>query len=103
MSTPTVRKSWKLNAVKAAEIRASDVPTTVLAERYGVTAQAIYDVRAGRTWVGQEGRLTEDDVRAIRRRHAAGESSAALAKAFPQTKSGNIYMIVTRRSWKHVA
>ena len=46
-------------------------------------------------------KLTEADVREIRRRHAAGESALSLAAAFGVTDV-NIYDIVNRKSWKHV-
>lgn len=45
--------------------------------------------------------LTEDDVRAIRRRVAAGERRNAIAKEFGVGAS-NVEHIVARRRWKHV-
>jgi hypothetical protein len=47
-------------------------------------------------------RLTEDDVRGIRTRVAAGESQRALAKEFGMHPT-SISHIVHRRSWRHVA
>ncbi|OUM00560.1 hypothetical protein [Variovorax sp. JS1663] len=40
----------KLSAEKAREIRASDEPTAVLAERYGVSKASIGYVKIGKTW-----------------------------------------------------
>lgn len=40
----------KLDAAKAAEIRQSAQPARELAQRYGVTPQAIYYVRRGESW-----------------------------------------------------
>lgn len=48
-----------------------------------------------------EARLTEDDVMAIRLRHADGESQYALAYAFGVTRP-NIGFIVRRKTWAHV-
>jgi hypothetical protein len=47
-------------------------------------------------------RLTEDDVRAIRQRRAAGETTVALGKAFG-VSSPQISYIVNRKVWRHVA
>lgn len=47
-------------------------------------------------------RLCDDDIRTIRRRHAAGETSLALAAEFGLTKR-NINLIVSRQRWAHVA
>lgn len=44
------RDSCKLSLVKAEEIRRSNEPHRVLAERYGVHRHTIYNVRSGRTW-----------------------------------------------------
>jgi hypothetical protein len=46
-------------------------------------------------------KLTEDDVREIRRRRATGESFASLAEAFG-IANRNIQAVVYRRSWRHV-
>jgi hypothetical protein len=46
-------------------------------------------------------KLTADDVREIRRRMAAGESRASVARAF-DTSPANVWGIVIRRYWKHV-
>ncbi|MDO8900129.1 MAG: hypothetical protein Q7V15_02115 [Phenylobacterium sp.] len=47
-------------------------------------------------------RVSPDQVRAIRRRRAAGETSLALAAEFGLTKR-NINLIVSRQRWAHVA
>jgi HNH endonuclease/NUMOD4 motif len=47
-------------------------------------------------------RLTEQDVREIRRRHAAGDSYSLLALEF-DTPQSNVAQIVKRRTWVHVA
>lgn len=47
-------------------------------------------------------RLCDNDVRAIRRRREAGETSLALAAEFGLTKR-NINLIVSRQRWAHVA
>jgi hypothetical protein len=47
------------------------------------------------------GKLTEDQVREIRRRVAAGESMIAVAEAFG-VKRMQVWKIVTRRAWKWV-
>ena len=40
----------KLSIEKAREVRASDEKVAVLAERFGVSRNAIADIRSGRTW-----------------------------------------------------
>lgn len=50
------RPNWKpahskLSVEKAREIRASEEPTAVLADRYGVSTATIGYVKAGKTWV----------------------------------------------------
>lgn len=47
-------------------------------------------------------KLTEDDVRQIRARVAAGESQNALAREFKVARSA-IYQVISGRSWRHVA
>jgi hypothetical protein len=46
-------------------------------------------------------KLTEDDVREIRRRHAGGELQATLSAEYGIVQSG-ISAIIHRKSWKHV-
>ncbi len=46
-------------------------------------------------------KLTEDSVREIRRRHAAGESQVSLGKAFNVSQPAIGY-IVRRESWAHI-
>lgn len=50
----------------------------------------------------QFAKLTESDVREIRRRSASGESYPALARAFNVHRE-TIGLIVRRETWKHVA
>jgi HNH endonuclease len=45
--------------------------------------------------------LTEDMVRAMRRRHAGGESAASIARSVG-IDPAHCWRICTRRSWKHV-
>jgi hypothetical protein len=52
--------------------------------------------------VNAAARLTEEVVAEIRRRYAGGESSPSLALAFGTTR-GNIWLIVKRKAWCHVA
>lgn len=46
-------------------------------------------------------KITEEDVRAIRRRHAAGENRNDLAKAFGIT-ARSVNLICARKKWAHV-
>jgi hypothetical protein len=46
-------------------------------------------------------KLTEDDVRVIRKRHANGEATSALATAYG-VAPGTINLIVRRINWPHV-
>jgi hypothetical protein len=46
-------------------------------------------------------RLTDERVREIRSRYAAGETLAELGRAFTVTRQ-NIYAVVNRKSWAHV-
>jgi DNA-binding transcriptional regulator YiaG len=62
-------------------------------------------VEAGRHVRGERqhlAKLTEDSVRAIRERLAAGESSAALARAYGVSKA-TIGQIKGHRTWRHLA
>ena len=58
----------------------------------------------GRAAAGEQhfrARLTEDDVRTIRARAAAGETQRPLAREYGVDQA-TISNIVTRKSWKHV-
>lgn len=55
--------------------------------------------RRGETHVSK---VSEDDVREIRRRHAAGETLRAISGDYPVTYI-NVWHIVRRKTWKHVA
>ncbi|MFF6928316.1 HNH endonuclease [Streptomyces californicus] len=46
--------------------------------------------------------LTEDDVREMRRWHAAGETQVSIAKDFPVTRH-LVGLVVRRQRWGHVA
>lgn len=90
-----------------------------LAAEYHVSPHRIADVANGIAWQGfgepvhatfgkrQDGeandmaKLTADDVVAIRRRCAEGESQASLARAFG-VNHANISMIVNRKTWRHI-
>jgi DNA invertase Pin-like site-specific DNA recombinase len=67
---------------------------------------AIHGRRAGRG--GKKGadhhkaRLDDDDVRAIRAAHAAGESQSSIARRLGMSQA-NISRIVLRQNWSHVA
>jgi hypothetical protein len=76
----------------------------------GTNAENVADMDAkGRRVVGglrfgvghHSAKLDPERVRAIRRRHAAGEESAALAREYGVTRAA-VYFIVTRQSWKAV-
>jgi hypothetical protein len=43
-------KSYKLNDVQAADIRASTGSTKITADRYGVTTQTVRRIRSGQSW-----------------------------------------------------
>jgi uncharacterized protein (DUF433 family) len=68
----------------------------------------------GRTWshidaieaphvrrVGGGSRLTEDDIRTIRRRAASGETQSAIAEDYGLNRA-NISHIVSRKTWAHI-
>lgn len=60
--------------------------------------------RAGLLAIGEShpiARFTESDVRAIRRRHAHGESICALARE-NRASTCTIHSIVHRKTWRHV-
>jgi hypothetical protein len=61
--------------------------------------------RHGRGWAGEghpKAKLDADAVRQIRAEHARGESCPSIA-ARRKLDRGTVWMIVTRRTWKHVA
>jgi len=85
----------------------NDVPNDNRVEnlRWGTHAENMQDaVRNERLCVGedrQDSKLTEDDVRKIRRRRRRGESFGSIAKDFPVSRS-NIRMVAIGATWKHV-
>lgn len=107
----------KLTEQDVADIRNSTEATGKLTARYGVSASAIHRVRTGKYWPddtpppttwddgkrrGQQHpgtKLTNEDVAAIRARHAAGESTKELAAEYGMSYSGLSHM-VSGRTWK---
>lgn len=63
---------------------------------YGMTTKALPKGEAH--W---KARLTEEDVRVIRARYAAGEDVQSIANDYPVTRV-NINYVVLRRTWVHV-
>lgn len=62
-------------------------------------------VRRGRSRKGSEHplvKLTENDIRMIRHRFAAGEHRGVLANAYNISR-GNVYAIAERRTWRHLS
>jgi hypothetical protein len=47
-------------------------------------------------------KLKEEDVRAIKRRFADGESGAEIARDYPEVTASNIYAIKYGKSWSHI-
>lgn len=118
----------RLTERQVVEIReryAGDHPTMAdLAREYGVTRSTIHLITTGRNWPKAGGpiskdrtanknrsvsgsrnpraKLTEDDVREIRSRHAEGESKRSLARRFRVSPS-QVHSVVTRRAWRSVA
>lgn len=89
-----------------------------IGDRYSITFQNVSMIVLGKTWSypgaeplpeGQtrhrrgadnpQAKLTESDVRDIRRRYATGESQQSLAQRFG-VNAANISMIVNRKTWK---
>jgi len=103
-------KQWlaKLNREAVRDIRtryaAGEVRMPQLAAEYGVRRETIKAVIQGRTWSDPEytppRRLTLEDARAIRRRHAAGGVlKQELAAEYGVTPS-NIGLILAGKTWK---
>jgi hypothetical protein len=73
--------------------------------RWATHAENVSDMLAhGTRRVGSDhwsSKLTEDQVRAIRLRHAAGESCAALSRAY-RVGFTTIGSVLNRETWKHV-
>jgi Mor family transcriptional regulator len=83
-----------------------------IAERYGASIAAIYSIAHGVTWghVGepvdhsllhQNTMLTSQGVRDIRRRYAAGETQADLAREYGVSPS-NMYAVVNNKTWRDI-
>lgn len=93
--------------------------TQELADKYGVSRPTISGIRSQEAWkvlglppkppkyCGSPGernpasKLTEHDVREIRKRFADGERQAKLARDFSVTAT-QIHYIVTRKQWRHI-
>ena len=107
-----------MTAAQVSEARTCAATSTVteMAERFGVTKQTVSDAIMGRTWAHLAGattatahlgtghrsaKLTADDVRTIRERHAAGQSARSLAAEFG-VSNASTQKVIKRISWKHV-
>ncbi len=114
MTTLTDEQVLKLRAAYLGGTRQKE-----LAARYGLWPGTVAHIVQGYTWshlpnsplTPSEARrgerngkavLTENDVRSVRIRVAAGESPASIAREYG-VKQPAIGKIVTRRTWKHVA
>lgn len=69
--------------------------------RWGHVGGASPGLRYQRGSASHRATITEDDVRAIRARHAAGELQRDLAAAYGLA-AGTVSQIVHRTRWKHV-
>ncbi len=112
----------KLTEAQVLEIRElsrQGVARKDVAQRFGVLPSQVWHIVGGRSWKHLGGaipivrgrgttgsrnanaRLTEDDVREIRRLHRSGIRNRELAAQFGVGKN-NISMIITGATWKHV-
>ena len=111
----------KITAEQALEIRRlrneMKLPAKEVAQIVGTTVGIVVDVSLGNSWkeVGGElrsrgqatgsdrpnAKLTEDDVREVRRLNAAGVSGRRLTEQFG-VNAVTIHNIVHRKTWKHV-
>ena len=119
--SPAARLS-KIDVLKIREEVASGVSHRILAKRYDVGQSQISNIATGRqwahvggerTWIGYKGRrargeehhaakLTAEDVVKIRQAVAAGATYVEVAESYGIEQS-NVYCIVKRKTWKHVA
>jgi hypothetical protein len=67
-------------------------------ERHGLVIDPSRALRGTQTW---NAKLTDDVVREIRARFAAGETKVSIARAFGVTRT-LVYLVVTRQAWAHV-
>jgi predicted DNA-binding protein YlxM (UPF0122 family) len=92
-----------------------------LAKEFGVSQGAVCQALRGKTWThvssdpvtkpwedtllrgsaNNKTKLTEDQVRDIRRRHSEGVSVANMATEFKMDRS-TLHDLISRRTWKHV-
>lgn len=99
--------------IQARKLAKEGLTHAVIADRFRVKRETLGFAITGKTWAhlndtetpapSRPGgtRLTEDDVRTIRKDRAEGVSPDVLATRYGLTKA-NIYAIVSRKSWKHV-
>lgn len=97
----------KLTWEQASQIRESEEITSELAKRFGVKPDTIRCIRRGRTWkvasfvrkkVDSSAKLTEDDVRFIRK---SSDSSRDLAKKFGVDYS-TVRNVIKYKTWKNI-
>lgn len=81
---------------------ACDNPSCVNPDHLWIGDNSANQVDASRKGRHAHQRLDTDDVREIRRRRAAGETGASLAREFGLSSNGYVRNIVTRRKWAHV-
>jgi hypothetical protein len=103
-----------------------DVSQLALATEYGVSQTVIHHLLARKTWTNVEddldappakprvivplrgearasAKITENDVRAIRTRYAAGNISMSVLGREYGIGAPNVWMIVHRKTWTHLA
>ena len=66
-----------------------------------VNPEHLYLANKGSFAKGSNAKLTEDDVREIRKRHAEGMSARRLSKEYGVSQP-NVTLIVNRKIWSHV-
>jgi len=86
------------------------VPQSKIARRFGISVPLVSGIIMGHKWNPTGGaprprrhneKLTEDQVREIRKLRAEGISKPEIAKIFGITPS-NVKQVVRRTSWAHV-
>lgn len=99
-----------LGDIAAIRNRAASEAYASIAADYGIDPSTVGQVFRRSSWGHAKGgaahvnkikKVTEDDVRSIRARRAAGESRRAVAEAFGITES-NVKTITSRTTWRHV-
>jgi len=95
--------SPEIRAAVSARFKGKEIPSDQIARRVA-TRKARLEADPSRRQIGEtapNAKLSEDDVREIRRRCEEGESQAAVARAFNVTGTSVSY-IVKRKSWSHI-